>query len=92
MFLSSGTLERRLTARLPLETQQLIDLESNPRGNFADGLLSRLAQPARRAELRAAGIARVRCTDSLPHPCGTAALAPVLADALRGLVGRAGRR
>ena len=51
-----------------------------------------LFPPEREADLRAAGLARGRCTDSLPHPCGTAALAPVLADALRGLVGRAGRR
>jgi ribose-phosphate pyrophosphokinase len=51
-----------------------------------------LFAPEREAEFRAAGIARVRCTDSMPHPCGTAPLAPVLAAALRSFVGGAGRQ
>jgi ribose-phosphate pyrophosphokinase len=43
--------------------------------------------PEEEAALLAAGIFRLRSTDSIPHPSNTIHLAPLLADSLRGMEG-----
>jgi len=43
--------------------------------------------PEEEAALRAAGISRLRSTDSIPHQSNTIHLAPLLADSLRGMEG-----
>jgi ribose-phosphate pyrophosphokinase len=50
-----------------------------------------LFPPEREADFRSAGLARLRCTDSMAHPCATISLAGVLADSLKPILAEAAR-